>query len=178
MASDKPYPVTLSAPDGKTAQARVLRDGDGRIRVDLDGAVYEVSVEAESDHSTVTVTTPKGELLARVESNPRRTTLSDNRGNTIQGTAGTVLGDRASQLFDRVVLMLISQENLARISQRHVPVQPGLRFGIPPVPDLCCDAGSVSNCFPPGEDGDCGDEQDLVICPAGNCEIIGTWNCC
>jgi len=162
-----PFPVSVSGSPQRTLRATI---GDQN---------YTIGFQTTPSASEITVARSDGKKLISRTDRKGVLTVSDGSGTSIRAEGCRFPLERATRTFDPTLLALIDVENLSALSggSSAAPVD-GFRLAGRDTADLCCDEGSVSNCFPPGEDGTCGTGKELVTCAAGNCEILGTWNCC
>ena len=173
--------VPLATPDGAPLVAEVTGSDADAVYVRVNGRVLQVAVSGDAETTVTEVRDAKGKLVLQAKRSPRRLLLTDGRGTSIASTSGVLRRGIAEDRFDADALVLLDSVNLARLRVRDRPFEPGFTIVEVGTDDsLCCDSGSVSNCFAPNEDGTCSAGKELTACPNDGpaCEINGTWNCC
>ena len=170
--------ANLRTPDGGSIVVEIVERDHPTYRLKIDGREIVAIMDGDGPSFRISLSDSRGNSLGRISSDEETVSMTDGRGNTVVGPAGGLDRESAIELFDTIPLLFADADNLAIIRGQTFLPMPNLTWGQPTVLDLCCDEGSVSNCFPPSADGTCGSGQELVACTHGNCEINGTWNCC
>ncbi|MEX0319022.1 MAG: hypothetical protein AB3N21_13775 [Ruegeria sp.] len=171
----------LRTADGGEVAAEVDRQNPDYLEVSLDGYIYSIIVREEKNSSVSEVRDDSGALLLAVTRSDEGMTVTDQKGSSIRSDDGVISRFAASQLFEPIPLLLLDAENLRRLRAAPKAFEPGLTIGmLEPTDSLCCDKGTVSNCFPPDDEGNCTGGKVVHECPNDGdiCEINGTWNCC